>query len=338
MAWNKIKIQNDFAETVDAIAPEIISASRSTDIPAFYSDWFIERLKVGHSVWQNPFNNVKQYITYKNTLLIVFWSKNPAPMIKHLNFIKSKNIDCYFQYTLNDYENENLEINLPPLATRIETFKHLSSLLGKGNVIWRFDPLILSDSLTVDELINRIVYIGSELVGYTAKLVFSFADIKAYRKVTNNLNKAEQSYREFTHDEKITFATKLSKINASLGWNYELATCCEDIELDSLNIKHNKCIDDELVIKQFQSNRPLMKFLGIDLAALALYDDIIHTKNMKDKGQRIGCGCITSKDIGSYNTCPHGCTYCYANTSYNIANINYQKHKNSPFSEMIVDR
>ncbi len=256
--WKKIKISTLNNEFVEAVAPEIISASRSTDIPAFYSDWFIERLKIGYSVW-----------------------KNPTPIIKHLDFIKSQSIECYFQYTLNDYENENLESNLPKLTTRIETFKSLVDQLGVGNVIWRFDPLILSNELTIDVLIERITFIGDKLKGHTKKLVFSFVDITEYGKVSKNIKALNNSYREFTNNEKISFVSQLIHINKTNNWNYELATCCEDIELEKYGIQHNKCIDDEFIAKQFSNNTKLINFLGVDPNALILYGDFVFNKKIK---------------------------------------------------------
>ena len=153
---DKTRIKNDRGEFVDATAPVIVSASRATDIPAFYSDWFFTRLKKGYSVWTNPFNGVPSYISYSNTRFIVFWSKNPKPLIPHLDFLKEYNIGCYIQYTLNDYVKEGLERGVPSLEERIETFKELVSKLGKGRVIWRFDPLILTDKIGVDDLIEKI--------------------------------------------------------------------------------------------------------------------------------------------------------------------------------------
>ena len=104
--WTKIQIKRGNGETTEAQAPIIISASRSTDVPAFYSDWFFHRLKVGYSAWTNPFNGTKSYVSYKNTRFIVFWSKNPKPLLGHLDELKDRNIGCYIQYTLNDYEKE----------------------------------------------------------------------------------------------------------------------------------------------------------------------------------------------------------------------------------------
>ena len=187
MAWEKIRIQLDNGEFADAQAPEIVSASRSTDIPAFYSDWFFSRLKKGYSAWTNPFNGVKSYVSYKKTRFIIFWSKNPEKLIPHLDYLKEHSVSCYIQYTLNDYDDECLEKGVPKLADRIQTVKKLVETLGKGHVIWRFDPLILTDIIDVDLLLKKIENIAEQLVGYTDKLVFSFADIMAYRKVRANL-------------------------------------------------------------------------------------------------------------------------------------------------------
>ena len=141
---DKVEIKRENGELVQAQAPVIISASRSTDIPAFYADWFFHRLKKGYSAWTNPFNGVRSFISYEETRFIVFWSKNPRPLIPHLSYLKERNIGCYIQYTLNDYVQEGLEKSVPNVDASIETFKELVNLLGKGHVVWRFDPLILS--------------------------------------------------------------------------------------------------------------------------------------------------------------------------------------------------
>ena len=154
--WHKIKIQRENGETVDAQAPIIVSASRSTDIPAFYADWFFHRLKVGYSAWTNPFNGLKSYVTYQNTRFIVFWSKNPLPLLNHLDYLEERNIGCYIQYTLNDYEKEKLEQGVPALQQRIDTFKQLVDKLGKGRVVWRFDPLILTGDISIDTLLAKM--------------------------------------------------------------------------------------------------------------------------------------------------------------------------------------
>ena len=134
MAWDKTKITLENGIITDAQAPIIVSASRSTDIPAFYSDWFFNRLDKGYSAWTNPFNGVKSYISYDKTRFIVFWSKNPKPLIKHLDKLKARDIpiNCYIQFTLNDYVKEGLEKGVPSLESRIETFREIVNKLGLG--------------------------------------------------------------------------------------------------------------------------------------------------------------------------------------------------------------
>lgn len=183
--WLKKDIILDNEIKVSAQAPMIVSASRSTDIPAFYADWFLHRLKnIGYSAWTNPFNGVKNYVTYSNTHFIVFWSNNPRPLIESglLDYLDTKGINYYIQYTLNDYEKEGLEKGVPSLDYRIETFKMLVERLGIGKVIWRFDPLILTKDISIDSLLSKVSKVGDSLCGFTEKMVFSFADILEYGK------------------------------------------------------------------------------------------------------------------------------------------------------------
>jgi DNA repair photolyase len=323
-------------ESVNAQTPVIISASRATDIPAFYSDWFVDRLKQGYVKWKNPFNGVPLYVSFEKTRLIVFWSKNPKPLIKHLDYLSEININFYIQYTLNDYDKEGIEKGVPSVASRIETFQQLSNRIGKEKVIWRFDPLILTDKIGVDELLGKVENIGNQLYGFTDKFVFSFADISQYKKVKSNLEKSSQNYREFDKFQMNYFAEELQKLNKT--WNYEIGTCAESIELEKYGIIHNKCIDDDLMIKLFPNDKKLMDFLGVKISPPDMFNldsSVEKTKNNKDKGQRVFCGCIVSKDIGEYNTCPHLCEYCYANSSKELALINWKKHKDNPYSEMI---
>ena len=338
-------------ELVEMQTPIIVSASRSTDIPAFYCEWFFHRLKVGYSAWTNPFNGLKSFISYKKTRFIVFWSKNPKPLIKYLPELKRLGIDCYIQYSLNDYENEGLEKNIPKINERIDTFKKLVSILGKERVIWRFDPLILTDKIDEDLLINKIDKIGSQLFGFTEKLVFSFVDIDLYRKVQTNLIKARINYLNWNESSMRSFGEKLSKLNSK--WHFELATCGERIDLTSYGINKNHCIDDNLIIRLSYNNKTLMEYLNVKIIdspqedifgsssipedAILLPDGRYATHgNNRDRGQRIYCGCIKSKDIGEYNTCIHGCEYCYANSSKEIARQNYKTHHSNTFQESII--
>lgn len=349
---NKVTLTTSDGKAVEAFAPVIVSASRATDIPAFYTEWFFKRLDEGYSGWKNPFNGVSSYVAYQNTRFIVFWSKNPFPLLQHLDELERRNIGCYIQYTLNDYEAEGLEKNVPPLPFRIDTFKKLVARLGKGRVIWRFDPMLLTDDITIDCLLEKVERIGDQLVGYTEKLVFSFADILSYRKVKANLEKSHIPYHEWTEPQMLEFAERLAALNKK--WGYTLASCGEKIDLKHFGIVKNRCVDDELIIRIAYEDKALMDFLKVtihpmpvadlfDNAAPLSPDAIIlpngtyatHGDN-RDKGQRQFCGCIKSKDIGEYNTCPHLCEYCYANASKEAAIVNWKRHLMNKDSETIT--
>ena len=336
MQWQKEKIKLDNNTTVDAQAPIIISASRSTDIPTFYSDWFISRWEAGYIKWTNPFNGQPLYVSFKNTRLVVFWTKNPRPMFKHLDYLDKNIPNYYFQFSLNDYDKEKYEAKVPSVESRIKTFKELSQRLGKKRVVWRYDPLILTKDIDVNELLRRVKNIGNQIHEFTEKLVFSFVDIDIYKKVENNLKKEDVPYIEWTTQNMEEFAKGISQINKD--WGLQLGTCSEKIDLDKYGIVHNKCIDDDLMIDLFSHDSQLMDFLGVEIKQADLFSDgeIIKTRNLKDKGQREDCGCIMAKDIGQYNTCPHECNYCYANASKEIAKKNYKRYLENPSSESIL--
>lgn len=306
MKWEIINILNDSGQEVRAQAPVIISASRSTDIPTFYSNWFIERWKRGYVSWNNPFNNSNLYVSFKNTRLVVFWTKNPKPMMRHLQFLNENVKNYYFHFSLNDYDKEGLEGKVPSVNCRIESFIDLSEKIGKEKVIWRFDPIVLTDKIGVEDILRKAEFIGSKLKGFTKKLVISFADIELYPKVKNNLIRSSVKYIEFTERLMEEVAGGICQINKT--WGYEIATCSEKIDLDKFGISHNKCIDDDLIIKLFSHDKQLMDFLGVEIEEPTLFNTgeiIRRPKVLKDKGQRQTCGCIMSKDIGQYNTCPH---------------------------------
>ena len=241
--------------------------------------------------------------------------------MKYLPEIDAQGINYYFQFTLNDYTAEGLEPNVTSLAHRVETFKMLSEKLGKKRVIWRFDPLILTDTLTVEKLIDRINKVAALIHRYTERLVISFADIKVYKKVQNNLAREHVNYHEFTPELMIDVAQRLQFL--SREWGLKIATCAEGVDLEPYGIEHNRCIDDRLMIDVFGHDRKLMKFLGYEPD---LFTDPSRPY-MKDKGQRKECGCIVSKDIGMYDTCPHLCAYCYANTSCKSVEANLCRHR-----------
>jgi DNA repair photolyase len=322
-----INIYTDEGNIVEAQAPVIISASRATDIPAMHPEWFIERLRKSYAVRINPFNRRAIYVSFQNTRVVVFWSKNPRPLMPCLKEIDERGIGYYFQFTLNDYEREGLEPNLPPLTERIDTFRELSDTVGKEKVIWRFDPLMLTPQTDMHELAGRIQRIGRQLKGYTDKLVFSFIDVKGYRRVRSNLIRKTSLFSADNvecaepDDEAIDcFARTLTDIKAQWsaeGWNPDLATCAESADLEKYGIQHNRCIDDELMRRIFADDTTLIHFLSYgsipdERSPKLSFDTPQKPVNLKDKGQRKACRCIVSKDIGSYGDCKHLCAYCYA--------------------------
>ena len=345
----KIVIKTDSGENVEATAPVIISASRSTDIPAFYAKWFFNRLAKGYCVWYNPFNQQPMYISFKNCRVVVFWTKNPEPIIPYLKELDKRGIHYYFQITLNDYVNEGFEPNVTSVAKRIETFKKLSTMIGREKVIWRFDPMIVTKELSPRELLKRVWNIGNQLKGFTDKLVFSFVDVKAYRKVQNNLVKETNCFTkddvesaEMSEEQRCEVIYGLVKIREawkSEGWNVILATCGEDASYENYGIEHNRCIDGELMKKIFAEDEELVYYLHtLKWPERDMFGEIPplpqKEKKVKDSGQRKACGCMVSKDIGMYNTCRHFCVYCYANTSKECVMKNAIKHNDK--SESII--
>lgn len=327
--------------TGSTLTPVIISASRETDLPAFYSDWLVSRLREGWCEWKNTYSGTVHRVSFDKTRMIVFWSKNPKPLLERLDEVEALGFkQYYFQFTLNDYVREGLEPKVAPLDERIDTFRALSDRIGKERVIWRFDPLMLgcaagtkpgppASGLSVDVLLERIGNIGRQLKGYTEKLVFSFIDIEAYRKVQRNLEGL--GVREFSPEEQRRFAQGLAELNKELG--LELATCGEEADLSAYGVRHNKCVDDDLIMRLFHDDAALMDFIGAEYDML---DGWHIPKSKKDKGQRKACGCIVSKDIGAYNTCPHLCRYCYANASPEQAMANWKRHEAQPQTPTIM--
>lgn len=340
MPSDKINIYTQSGELLEAAAPVIISASRSTDIPAFYAEWFFNRLEKGYCIWYNPFNQKPMYISFANCKVVVFWTKNPKPIIPYLHELDKRGIHYYFQVTLNDYIAEGFEPNVPQIEERIKTFKELSELIGKERIIWRYDPIIITNKLTPKEHLKRIVNIGNQLRNFTDKLVFSFVDVKAYRKVQNNLVKETSCFTretiemaEPTESQRNEITNGLCEIRKewhSQGWNVQFATCAEEFDYDRYGIEHNRCIDGELLEKLWAADKELVYYLRTgQLPTPDLFGDIPEIpsaqKNLKDKGQRKICGCMVSKDIGMYNTCNHLCVYCYANTSKEVVQKNLSK-------------
>ncbi len=281
----------------------ILSVSRRTDIPAFYSEWFFNRLEEGFCYIQNPMNAKQVQKVLINPQLvdaIVFWTKNPRPMLTHLH--KLKEYPFYFQYTVNSYADD-IESRVSQKKYIVESFKALSSEIGKERVIWRYDPILLNKKYTIDYHIKYFEVLTKELSSYTEKVIISFIDF--YKKISTNWK--NYGIHLIEENEKHILAKALGDIARS--YNLQIESCCEDIDLAQYTINHARCIDDSLLSKIGECSFILSK----------------------DKGQRLKCGCVQSVDIGIYNTCLHACRYCYASFSDLSVEKNIAKHNpNNP--------
>ena len=277
----------------------IISASRRTDIPTYYSEWLFNRIKAGYVLVRNPMNAHQiSKIPLNPDVVdgIVFWTKNPIPMLEKLDMLRD--YMYYFQFTLNSYA-QDVETHIPSKQSHvIPAFKKLSDLIGPNRVIWRYDPILLNDTYTPEYHIRYFERIAKELSSYTKKCTISFIDF--YINTTRNVSWL--SLHDFPQEIQRNLAKELAAIAHSYGLMID--TCAEGIELQEYGIEHARCIDDRL----------LSKLLGCPLEV------------GKDKSQRLECGCIESLDIGAYNTCRNGCKYCYANYSEETVCSNSSKH------------
>ncbi|MDR1604386.1 MAG: DUF1848 domain-containing protein [Gracilibacteraceae bacterium] len=283
----------------------IISASRRTDIPSYYSDWFYNRIKEGFVLVRNPMNiHQVSRVNLAPEVVdgIVFWTKNPLPMLDRLNELKDYTF--YFQFTLTSY-GKDIEQNLPSQNdVIIPAFKRLSDMVGADRVIWRYDPILISTKYPLEYHVKAFEKIAKELCNYTRKVIISFID-EDYRGVKNNIK--ELALTDFLPTKQVELSSQLAEIARSYG--LAIDTCAEKIDLQQYGIGHARCIDDRLIAKSLNCR------LNIE----------------KDKTQRLECGCVASIDIGMYNTCKNGCRYCYANFSQNTVDGNFAKHNpNSP--------
>ena len=285
----------------------IISASRRTDIPAFYSEWFIKRIRAGYCTVQNPLNIhqiSRTSLAQDDVSAIVFWSKNPQPLIKYLPELNEKKYRYYFQYTLNKYP-ACIEPDVPPFADRINTFIQLSEIIGSKRVIWRYDPIILSSKTDAQYHLESFSKIAATLKGHTNRVMISFLDY--YKKVEGRLatQEKELGVRYYPGIEMATKGNFLSELSFIARSNkMEVYSCAEETDFSSFGIEHGKCVDAELVSQ--------------------LWD--VQIKHLKDKNQRGHCCCSLSKDIGVNNTCLHNCVYCYAANRLDLVRKRYAEH------------
>lgn len=263
----------------------IISASRRTDIPAFYMDWLLKRLEEGfvlvrHPVQRHQVSRID--LSLEGIDCIVFWSKYPRPLLAHLAELQP--YLYYVQFTLNGYDLD-LEPKVPPLIERVNTFQQLSAAIGQERVIWRYDPIVITPKYTLSYHMEIFEALAEQLQGYTQKCIFSFFD--RYEKLSSAI---EACHIHLPADEqKYLLAEQFSKI--AKKHHVHLESCAEQMDLESLHIAHSHCIDERLITS---------------LSSIPL-------RGKKDPYQRVACGCVASIDIGAYHTCPHGCRYCYAN-------------------------
>ena len=258
----------------------ILSLSRRTDIPAFYMPWFMHRLSEGFVLVRNPMNprRVSRVPLTPDVLdAAVFWTKNPLPMLPHLNALHA--LPFYVQFTLTPY-GRDIEPCLPGKEALLDAFVQFSHLLGNERMVWRYDPILLNAQWTKDVHLAAFSAMAKRLAGCTDTCVVSFLD--RYRCMETRC--APLHLRDPAAEEMQEMFFRLSDIAADYGMR--LCTCCEDIPA----APHSACID----------KARLERILGTPLAL------------QPDQNQRPACGCFESIDIGAYDTCAHGCLYCYA--------------------------
>lgn len=293
----------------------IISVSRRTDIPAFFSDWFLRRVEQGYFCAKNPFNPSQvQRVSLEpgDVDAFVFFSKDPRPLMRHLARLDASGFHYYFQFTLNAYD-ATLEPSVPPLEQRIRAFQELGATLGPSRVVWRYDPVIISSGTGREYHVRSLASIARRLEGYTERLIISFLDF--YPRVRVRLERLEAQGLTFADiaapcnaDTLYHLASEISAIGSRHGMRVQ--TCCEKVDLDLMGIEHGSCIDSALIERLFGA------VPGIP----------------RDRNQRPGCLCAQSVDMGAYNTCSHGCVYCYANSSAASKKANLARHRpDSPF-------
>ncbi len=297
----------------------IISASRRTDIPAFYAEWFINRVRAGFCAVPNPFNRnqvSRVELGPDDVDVFVFWTRNPRPLFRYLDELDQRGYRYYFQYTILN-NPRTLDPKSPSVDASIKTLRELAERVGPQRVIWRYDPIVLSEATSPEFHVAAHARIAEALNGATQRNVISIVDI--YKK-------AQKRLLELRQQGVVVEETKHNAISDEVGamlehlvatarrCGMEIFSCAEDLGPRPIGIQPGKCIDDEYIARTFN----------------------LKVKTKKDPSQREACGCVVSKDIGMYDTCLFGCKYCYATSSFTAAQRNNSEH--DPKSPSIVGR
>ncbi len=280
----------------------IISASRRTDIPAFYSQWFMNRIRAGTCEVPNPFNRFQitpVSLRPEDVDVIVFWTRDPSPMLPHLMELNERGFFYYFLYTVMD-NPRSIDPHCPPVTTSLHTFRTLADRIGPDKVIWRYDPVAFTPQTGPEFHEEAFGHIAEALEGHTNRCIISTMNL--YRKTRNRLSRKGV---QITPPEEKGFKDLMRFMaGEAQDKGMEISSCALPLELDQYGIKHGKCVDDSYIRKVF----------GHEVS------------HRKDPSQRKACGCVISKDIGMYDTCLFGCLYCYATSSVEKARENLRKH------------
>ena len=280
----------------------ILNISERTDIVAFYSDWLMNRLESGYIDVRNPFNHqMISRIMLEDVDLLFFCTKNPIPILDKLKDIKKK---VYFHITLTGYKKD-IEPGLPPKKDIIEAIKRLSKIIGKDNIVIRYDPIFINNKYTLDYHIKAFTKICELLDGYIEKILISFID--DYKNVRRNYNILQ--YRELNEEDYKTIGISFSSI--AKKHNISVHTCAEDRNLTEYGFIKDECMSKELALKL--TGKTFKKWQA--------------RKN-------VPCNCIEMVDTGVYNSCLHFCKYCYANYDEKKVKENYSNH--NPKSSLLI--
>lgn len=282
----------------------ILNTGSRTDIPAFYSDWFYNRIREGYVLSRNPYypTQITKYLLNPEVIdMMVFCTKNPAPMFDKLSMLKE--FDMFWFVTITPYGKE-IEPYVPPKESVIKYFQALSGKIGKGRVSWRYDPVFITERYSVDYHIEQFGQMAEALSGGTQQCVVSFIDL--YEKTKRNF----QGARRVTKKEQEILINAFSEIAGE--WGLQIHLCCESAELVRENVDADGCM----------SRAVFEKALGCRL-------DV-----PKKKAARPECNCLLGTDIGAYNTCLHGCLYCYAN--YDRGTVLENRRLHDPFSPLLI--